>query len=47
MLRKGQSIQVAEQAIGPRERTLKARKKITILPSNKAGYVRVTCILGG
>jgi hypothetical protein len=47
MLRKGNTITVDETAIGPREKGLEARGKISIRKSNTAGKVQVTCTLGG
>ena len=45
ILKSGQTITVAESAIGPREQKLEARGKISIRPSNKKGHVQVTCKL--
>lgn len=45
LLRSGQSIEVAESAIGQREKTLEARGKIKIRPSSKKGQVQVVCTL--
>ena len=46
LLRKGQAITVHETAIGPRERKMETRRRISIRPSNKEGYVQVVCTLG-
>lgn len=41
LLRKGQAITVTESAIGPRERTMLARKQIGKRESNQSGYVQL------
>ena len=41
MLRKGQTILVDAQAVGPRERKMESRGRIKISPSNKAGKLRI------
>lgn len=46
LLRRDQSLTVAESAIGPRERALEAKGKIKIRPSNKSGQVQIVCTLG-
>ena len=45
ILSKGQSITVSETAIGPRERKLASRKKVSIRKSNKPGHLQITCTL--
>ncbi len=45
MLQAGQSVTVETQAIGPRERKLAERGKISIRPSNKPGHSQITCTL--
>jgi hypothetical protein len=46
LLQTGQSIQVPEAAVGPREKRMESRKKISIRKSNKKGHVQITCTLG-
>ncbi len=45
ILRSGQSITVPEGAVGPRERKLVSRKKISVRKSNKPGHVQIVCTL--
>ena len=44
MLRKGQTILVAESAVGARERKMADRKKIRIIKSNKPGKVQIRAL---
>lgn len=41
LLRKGQSVTVAESAIGPREMKMLERKQLVKRKSNKAGFVQL------
>ena len=47
LLRGGQSINVAESAIGDRERKMEKGGKISIRASNKKGTVQILCLLKG
>jgi hypothetical protein len=44
LLRKGQSVTVTESAIGPRERTMLARKQLGKRKSNKPGHVQLVVL---
>lgn len=46
MLKKGQSITVLDTAIGPRERKMAERGRITIRASNKKGHSQIVATLG-
>lgn len=47
MLSAGETITVSERTLGKAERQLEKNGKITIRPSNKKGFVQVTCTLKG
>ena len=44
ILRKGQSLTVAESAIGPREQKMVSRKQLQIRKSNKPGFVQLVAL---
>jgi hypothetical protein len=44
MLRKGQTVTVLEEAVGPRERKMASRGRILIRSSNQSGQVKITAV---